>query len=283
MTPVPLLTKLSRAAALESEAAPAMLPLLLEVLFDDAFLSLRQRLSPPMSDLVEKRHILRQRSELEGPLAAIRDLLRDSRALDSEELSVRLQEACHVIEAHRALFFLPEATAEKRCARLPLFTPMAVIHLSILRLLPSPAFAEAAHTYLAYAHQAVADALAWRTDQLKITCTPMRSAIHGGPNLQIVCVDTRTGQTIVDEMCSAYPGTLNPLLQSTVDRIRFYEERLHWKSFLFWEHEVLEVLSEWKEDEKKEEKPAPIDRMAEHLDDALYLIMQDIGNTMTGL
>jgi hypothetical protein len=291
------LKQLARSAAEESGTEPSALPLLIDLLFADKALGFWHALKQPMKGLINEEDASRQLTELTPPLDAIGEQLRDAVDLEDTALVLRLLNALAILEANRDLFFLPQASADDKVTHLPLFTPMAVLHLSILNILHSLAFENsipaAAHLrylchttaerYLAYAQEAVSDAVAWRTDQLDITCTPMRSAMFGGPNLQITCVDSHTHQTVVDEMCTAYPGIMNTLLQRTVDRVTLYEERLHHKAALFWEIQVLDVLSEWNDEKKEMKMPAPPDNISGILDDALYLIFQDIGRSMQGL
>ncbi|SCY60745.1 hypothetical protein [Desulfoluna spongiiphila] len=290
------LKTVARSVADDQGPEPSALPLLIDLLFADTSMPFWHAMRRPMKSLLSEELAARQWDELAAPLATIGGLLRDTEDVEDPALSSRILNALDILEAHRPLFFLPDATTEERLGRLPLFAPMAVLHLAILGHLHTLAYSSSipaaaylrylcnstALTYGDYARQSVADALAWRTDQLKITCTPMRSAIPGGPNLQVTCVDSHTGRTIVDEMCTAYPGVINTLLQRTVDQVSLYEEQLHWKIVLFWEHEVLDVLSEWTEEKPEEKRPAPNDMISERLDDALFLIMQDIGNAMTG-
>jgi len=285
------LKQLARSVAEDAGPEPSVLPRLIDLLFSDKSQAFWHNFKRSMKDLINEELVSRQLDDLSPPLTAIENLLRDATDHEDTAPSSRLLNALYIIEANRALFFLPDATADERLTLLPLFTPMAVLHLSILGLLhalaytcniPAAAYLKylcnsTAQTYGIYARQSVADALAWRTNQLHITCTPMRSAILGGSNLQITCVDSHTGHTIVDEMCTAYPGALNTLLQRTIDQVSLYEEQLHWKNVLFWEHEVLDVLSEWTDEKPKERRPAPPDMISECLDNALYLIMQDIG------
>jgi len=290
------LKTLARSVADDSEAAPSALSLLIDLLFTDRTMPFWHALKRPMKGLLNEELASRQFDELAAPLNTIRGLLRNKEGVEDPALSSRLLSALDILETNRDLFYLPEATAEERIGRLPLFAPMAVLHLAIIGHLhtlaystsiPAAAFLRylcnsTAQAYAVYARQSVSDALAWRTAQLKITCTPMRSAIPGGPNLQVTCVDSHTGHTIVDQMCTAYPGVVNTLLQRTVDQVSLYEEQLHWKIVLFWEHEVLDVLSEWTDENPQEKRPAPQDMISERLDDALFLIMQDMGNAMTG-
>ena len=291
------LKQLARSATDPTETAPDLLPLLTDLLFADKSLGFWHSLKRQMKGLIKEEHTSRQLAELSQPLAAIADQLRDANELEISELAPRLLNVLEIIEANHSLFFLPQATAEERVTHLPLFTPMAVLHLSTLSLLHTLAFNNSvpasahlrylcnttAQYYLSYAEQAGSDAVSWRTNQLNITCTPMRSAMFGGPNLQVTCVDDHTQRTVVDEMCTAYPGTMNPLLQRTVDRVNLYEERLHHKASLFWEVQVLDVLSEWNERKTEMKRPAPPDSVHGVLDDALYMIFQDVSRSMMGL
>ena len=290
------LKQVVRSATEPTGPHPAILPLLTDLLFADNSLSAWQSLTHPMKGLIKEEFASQQLAELAAPLSAIGSLLRGDDAPGTSSLPTRLLTALKILEANSSLFFLPQATPHERLTRLPLFTPLAVLHLFILRLLHTLAFTtdnptieHTSHTcdttarcYIAYAQQSVADAVTWRTDQLDITCTPMRSATHGGPNLLITCVDTLTSQTIVDELCTAYPGISNNRLQRTVDRISLHEERLYHKAALFWETQVLDVLSEWNEQEKKRPAPTAPNSINERLDDALYLIIQDMYGSMAG-
>lgn len=289
------LKQLARSATEQTDPSP-LLPRLTNLLFPDAALGFWHSLKPPMGGLLQEDLAPRQLKGLSKALTAIGDRLRRADGLGQAEQTAMLLRALDILEANRALFFLADATAEERLTRLPLFTPMAVLHLCILgllhtRSLPGEArlrdLGTTTHHYRSFARQSVADALAWRTNRLQITCTPMRSAIPGGPNLMVSCVDAHTGHTIVDQICPAYPGTPNPQLQRTVDQISLYEEQLHWKIVFFWEHEVLDVVSEWKGKEEKEkgekgERPAPPDNISRHLEEALFLIMQDLGGALSG-
>ena len=291
------LKPLARSVSDGSGLAPSALPRLTDTLFADKALPFWHAMKRPMKGILNEELASRQLDELTPALQAIGSLLLGSGKDETEPYATRLLKALDILEANRPLFFLPDATAEKRIERLPLFAPMAVLHLAILGQLHAMAYATSipgaaylwslcngtARTYAAYAEQSVGDALAWRTERLQITCTPMRSAVPGGPNLQVTCVDTHTGHTIVDQMCTAYPGVINTLLQRTVDQVSLYEEQLHWKIVLFWEHEVLDVLSEWTGEKPEEARPAPRDMISERLDDALFLIMQDMGNAMAGM
>ncbi|BCS94765.1 hypothetical protein DSLASN_03970 [Desulfoluna limicola] len=291
------LKQLARSATDPTETAPPLLPILTDLLFADKSLGFWHAIKKQMKDLINEEDASRQLAELADPLAAIGDQLRGADEREVAELSLRLINVLKILEANDALFFLPQATAEEKVTHLPLFTPMAVLHLSTLSLLHTLAFNNSipasahlrylCHTtaqyYLTYAQQAVSDAVTWRTNQLNITCTPMRSAMFGGPNLQVTCVDDHTQRTVVDEMCTAYPGTMNPMLQRTVARVNLYEERLHRKASLFWEIQVLDVLSEWNDRKTEMKRTDPPDSVHGILDDALYLIFQDISRSMMGL
>jgi len=291
------LKQLARSATDPTETAPPLLPLLTDLLFADESLGFWHDLKKQTKDLIKEEHASRQLAELAVPLATIAEQLQGTDELEASDLPTRLINVLEILEANYSLFFLPQATAEERVTHLPLFTPMAVLHLSTLSLLHTLAFnnsipasahlrylcSTTAQYYLTYAQQTVSEAVTWRTNQLNITCTPMRSAMFGGPNLQVTCVDDHTQRTVVDEMCTAYPGTINPLLQRTVDRVNLYEERLHHKASLFWEIQVLDVLSEWNDKKTEMKKTTPPESMHGILDDALYMIFQDVSRSMMGL
>lgn len=288
------LKQLARSATEQTDPSP-LLPRLTNLLFPDAALGFWHGLKPPMDGLLQEDLAQRQLKGLSKALTAIGDHLRRADGLGEAEQTAMLLRVLDILEANRALFFLADATAEERLTRLPLFTPMAVLHLSILGILhnrdrphsgpsapPLRDLGTTANHYHTFARQSVADALAWRTNRLQITFTPMRSAIPGGPNLMVSCVDAHTGHTIVDQICPAYPGTPNPQLQRTVNQISLYEEQLHWKIVFFWEHEVLDVISEWSKEKEKGKRPAPPDNISRHLEEALFLIMQDLGGALSG-
>lgn len=294
MIPDTPLRLLARSAAKNTDTDPSGLSPLTDLLFGDASPGFWHSLDRPLKGLLDEGLAPRQLADLAGPLASIGDQLRGTVPPTARDFPERLLAAREILEKNQSLFFLPQATPDERLHRLPLFAPMAVIHLTILGFLHTLALAHevpgvahlrhacdaTAHSYEAYARQSVDDALAWRTDRLSITCTPMRSAMYGGPNLQITCIDTHIHQTIVDEICTAYPGTWNPLLQRTVDRISLYEEQIHRNAVLFWDAQVLDVVSEWNEKKERRETPAPPNRVEGLLDDALYLIMQDLGRAL---
>ena len=288
------LIQLSLAAA-ERKSTPAILPLLTGLLFADKSLSFWHDLKASTRGLLSEPHAAHQLSKLTNPLNAIGTLLRRADDLEGTPLSTTLRTILKTIEAHEPLFYLPGATPQERIERLPLFAPLAILHLSIMGLfntltaplnspMPIPfqrTYDTTALRYVDWAQNAVSDAITWRTDQLQVSCTPTHQEIQGGPNLNILCTDTHTRQTIVNETCPAYPGSTNPLLLRTMDRITLYEERLYHKACLFWETGVLDVLSPWTKTDQKRQRPAPPNCIEAPLDDGLYMIMQQMGSPLT--
>ena len=226
-------------------------------------------------------------------LLATADDLIAGEGLEDDELYHHLIQAEARLSSASPLFCPERGNDKEKRGCLPFFAPMALVHLALLELLCALAkvwmandlptkkrrLKETASSYTAFAKEGIVQATRWRTAQLEVACTPLKQTLPGTPNLQVTLKDKFIGRTIVDEMCPAYPGRLNPLLQRTVDRISFYEERLHFKALLFWENQVLDILSVWN-DQMSFEMPQPPNTVDDLLDDALYQVMQGLSGSM---